>query len=66
MENKNKDESGKVDSKKTIKTIGSSLSFKYMKCVHDSDEEKRRSIKKNKTVKMGIDFSSQNFFKKKK
>ena len=64
-ENKNKDESGKVDSKKTIKTIGSSLSFKYMKCVHDSDEEKRRSIKKNKTVKMGIDFSSQNFFKKK-
>ena len=65
LENKNKDESGKVDSKKTIKTIGSSLSFKYMKCVHDSDEEKRRSIKKNKTVKMGIDFSSQNFFKKK-
>ena len=66
LENKNKDESDKIDSKKTIKTIGSSLSFKYMRCVHDSDEEKKRYIKKYKTVKMGIDFSShKNFFKKK-
>ena len=66
VENKNKDESDKIDSKNTIKTIGSSLSFKYMKCIHDSDEEKKRCIKKYKTVKMGIDFSSQkNFFKKK-
>ena len=66
LENKNKDESDKIDSKKTIKTIGSSLSFKYMRCVHDSDEEKKRYIKKYKTVKMGIDFSNhKNFFKKK-
>ena len=37
-----------------------------MRCVHDSDEEKKRYIKKYKTVKMGIDFSShKNFFKKK-
>ena len=66
LENKNKDDNNKIDSKKTIKTIGSSLSFKYMKCVHDSDEENKRYIKKNKTVKMGIDFSTQkDFFKKK-
>ena len=66
LENKNKDDNNKIDPKKTIKTIGSSLSFKYMKCVHDSDEENKRYIKKNKTVKMGIDFSTQkDFFKKK-
>ena len=66
LESKNKDESGQIDSKKTIQTIGSSLSFKYMRCVNDSEEEKKRYIKKYKTVKMGIDFSGQkNFFKKK-
>ena len=65
--NKVKDENNQIDSRKTIKTIGSSLSFKYMKCVYDSDEEKKtRTVKKNKTMKMGIDFSSpRNFFKKK-
>lgn len=60
---KNISETSRIDSKKTI---GSSLSFKYMKCVYDSSEEKSRHIKKKKTVNMGIDFSNpKNFFKKK-
>lgn len=68
IENKSefKDESNKKDSKKTIETIGSSLSIRHMKFVYDSDDETKRAIKKNKTVKMAINFSNpKNFFKKK-
>ena len=68
IENKSefKDESNKKDSKKTIETIGSSLSIRHMKFVYDSDDETKRVIKKNKTIKMAINFSNpKNFFKKK-
>ena len=67
LENKNKDDNNKIDSKKTIKTIGSSLSFKYMKCVHDSDEENKRYIKKKQNSKNGNRlFYPKRFFQKKK
>ena len=55
------------NSKKTIETIGSSLSFKQMKFVYDSDNiDDKRAIKKNKTLKMGANFCNpKSFFKKK-
>ena len=57
----------KRHSKKSIETIGSSLSFKQMKFVYEPDNyDDERTIKKNKTLKMGVNFSNpKNFFKKK-
>ena len=56
----------KKDSKKTIETNGSSLSIRHMKFVYDSDNESKRVVKKNKTIKMAINFSNpKSFFKKK-
>lgn len=59
-----KEDNSKKDS---LKTIGSSLSLKHMKFIYQSDEEENgRSIKKNKTVKLGTDYlKSHSFFKKK-
>ena len=59
-------EISKKDSKKSVETIGSPLSFKHMKFIYDSNKQNKRGIKKNRTVKMGIEFSDpKNFFKKK-
>ena len=53
----------KLDSKKTI---GSTLSLKHMKFIYNADEGKSRTVKKNKTFKIGIDgFNAKKFFKKK-
>ena len=61
-----KDENSLRDSKKTVKTIGSALSFRNLKITYESDEEDKRAKKKNKTIKMGLDFShTRNFLKKK-
>ena len=61
-----KDENSLRDSKKTVKTIGSALSFRNLKITYESDEEDKRAKKKNKTIKMVLDFShAKNFFKKK-
>ena len=61
-----KDENSLRDSKKTVKTIGSALSFRNLKITYESDEEDKRAKKKNKTIKMGLDFSHpRNFLKKK-
>ena len=50
--------------KDSIKTISSSLSLKNMKFIYEDNNT--RNIKKNKTVKLGIDFiGNHNFFKKK-
>jgi len=59
-----KEDNSKKDS---LKTIGSSFSLKHMKFTYQSDEEENpRSIKKNKTVKMGKDYiTPHSFFKKK-
>ena len=58
-------ENSKKGSKKSIESIASSLSFKHMKFIYDT-EENTRGIKKNKTVKIGIDCSEpKNFFTKK-
>ena len=70
INNENKPESKekwiKKDSKKTIETNGSSLSIRHMKFVYDSDNESKRIVKKNKTIKMAINFSNpKSFFKKK-
>ena len=63
----NKDDYYKNYSKKTIETIGSSLSFKQMKFVYDSDNnDDKRAIKKNKTIKLGVNFFSPKIFFKKK
>lgn len=60
-----KEESSKKDSKKSIETLGSSLSIRHMKFVYN-DNESLRAVKKNKTIKMGVNFSDpQQFFKKK-
>jgi hypothetical protein len=60
-----KEESSKKDSKKSIETFGSSLSIRHMKFVYN-DNESVRAVKKNKTIKMGVNFSDpQQFFKKK-
>ena len=59
-----KDENSLRDSKKTVKTIGSALSFRNLKIKYESDEEDKRAKKKNKTIKMGLDFSHiKNFIK---
>ena len=56
-----KDQNSKKDSKKTI---SSSLSLKHMKFIYENNNT--RNIKKNMTVKLGIDFiSHHSFFKKK-
>ncbi len=60
-----KEDNNSFIKKESIDTIGSSLSLKYMKFTYDSEEENKRGIKKNRTVKMGIDFSPKCFFKKK-
>lgn len=59
-----KEDNSKKDS---LKTIGSSFSLRHMKFTYQSDEEENaRSIKKNKTVKLGTDFiTPHSFFKKK-
>ena len=59
-----KEDNSKKDS---LKTIGSTFSLRHMKFTYQSDEEeKTRTIKKNKTVKLGTDFSTpHSFFKKK-
>ena len=64
MNAETKEDNSKKDS---LKTISSSFSLRHMKFTYQSDEEENgRSIKKNKTVKLGTDFiTPHNFFKKK-
>ncbi len=64
MNAETKEDNSKKDS---LKTIGSSFSLRHMKFTYQSDEEENaRSIKKNKTVKLGTDFiTPHSFFKKK-
>ena len=61
-----KDDNSQKGSGKTIKTIGSSLSFRNLKITYDSDEEEERTKKKNKTIKMGLNYTHPKFFFKKK
>lgn len=59
-------EETKLNSKKSIESIGSSLSFRHMKFTYDSDDDNKRNNKKNKTMKIEMDVSNpKNFFKKK-
>ena len=64
MNIENNENNSKKDS---LKTIGSSFSLRHMKFAYQNDEEEKpRSVKKNKTLRIGTDYlSPHSFFKKK-